>query len=234
MRSQRDHRATGCFSRKRRRAGDVRADRTIDFRRARLDPRFSNADWIVGPLTDPYTQTWRKDMAVRIGAALTMIGLMCACSASASSVSSVRSPSPMASVASARCAVSASKPAHDYSPDFGSGPAFGPGPVYALWAGGLGQNAGWLEGKVLWMVRPDVSGHLSVSGRQLDGGSPVAWDTGSPSLGGAPTLEFDASHGMGASGWSDQPSNFMVRNTGCFSFEVTGPSIHESISILVS
>jgi hypothetical protein len=68
----------------------------------------------------------------------------------------------------------------------------------------------------------------------MDGSSSVVWDTNAPSLVGAPTLEFDASHGMSASGWSDQPSNFMIRNTGCFSFEVAGPNIREAITISIS
>jgi hypothetical protein len=124
--------------------------------------------------------------------------------------------------------VSPSRPASDYSPEFGSGPAFGDGPVYAL-AGGLGSpQSGWREGKILWMSDPRASTDFNVTGSQLDGASPVAWDTGAPSLGGAATLEVHAFRGP--SGWGNQPSTIMVKNTGCFALHVFAESPGEGVA----
>ncbi len=85
------------------------------------------------------------------------------------------------------CPVSSQQVAHSLSAEFGHGPAVGTGPIYAL-MGEMQEGAlrysqshykdGWASTKVLWVVKPEVSGKVLIRGRQIDGPNAIGFGTG--------------------------------------------------------
>jgi len=152
--------------------------------------------------------------------AVTLIGV--GCDGSSARATPTNRATPVAG-----CAISPSRPGSTYSQDFGSGPAYGLGPVYAIAPGGLGASQdGWLATKILWIAAPQVTGSISISGRQTNGDS-VRWNGGT---GGSVALEWVATNNNSLK-WSSLPSNMYVKAAGCFELHIDAAGAHEVIML---
>jgi hypothetical protein len=152
------------------------------------------------------------------------------------------SPSPLPVVARrlrpapARCADPKAPPLlgeqPPWGPLFGSSPAFGG--VYAradrkAHAFHVGTNTrrtpnGWMV-KVLWVLEPGTRQVVSLSGREVESGSPIMF-RGSDGKPAAPTMVLDPDDPgtpTEEQGWLAYPSNLFFARAGCYAIEARWP-----------
>ena len=120
------------------------------------------------------------------------------------------------------------------------GPALGNGPVYPImsrdgvyrYGDVTPQPDGWLPLKVLWVAAPQYQGPVLVRGRQLDDPQNALQLTTSSTGGGdAPQEEprLFASNVLPQAGWRNWPSHTLIRNPGCYAYQVDGEGFSYSV-----